>query len=190
MHLEKIVVIGLVSILFALSVPLLGEEAAPPESPRNIQITVEMRETQFQRQGYSQRTSRSTQTQFIVVREGAEGRIFIGEQVPFVTYYYNYLTQEGYLASSVTFQNVGTSLIVTARAIGREIEVTLTPEISYETQDGRGSIAVRKLSTSVRVPDGQSMEIGGGVSESEFNSNFYRSQSGQALEIVLTPRIL
>jgi hypothetical protein len=189
MHLEKIVVIGLVSILFALSMPLLGEEQAI-ETPRNIQIIVEMRQAGYENLDGRERTSRSTQTQFIVVREGAEGRIFIGEKVPYVAYYYDFLTREGYLAGSVAFQDVGTSLIVTARVVGHEIEVTLTPEISYETQGGHGRIAVQKLSTSVRVPEGQSIEIGGNISKSEFNDNFYRSRSGQTLQIVLTPKIL
>jgi len=187
MRLKRMVVIGLIAISFALSLPLIGEAQAV-EAPRNIQIIVEMRQTGYQTQGAREMTSRSTETQFIVVTEGAQGRIFIGEKVPYLTYYRDFLMKEGYLEASVTFQDVGTSLVVTARVVGREIEVTLTPEISYETQGGRGRIAVQKLSTSVRVPEGQSIEIGGNVTQSEFNNNFYRSRSGQALQVVLTPR--
>lgn len=161
------------------------------ETPRTIQIIVEMRQAAFQNQAGMQTTSQSTQTQFIVVTEGVEGKIFVGESVPYVTYYQDYLKQEGYLTSSITFRDVGTSLIVRARVIGPgQIEVTLTPEISYLTQDGRGSIAVQRMSTSVIVPEGQPLEIGGNISRSEFDSNFYRGASGQALQIVLTPRTL
>ncbi len=161
------------------------------ETPRNIQIVVEMRQAAFQNRPGAQTTSQSTQTQFIVVMEGMEGKIFVGEKVPYVTYYQNYLRQEGYLTSSITFRDVGTSLIVRAKVVGGgQIEVTLTPEISYQTQDGFGSIAVQKMSTSVRVPEGQPLEIGGNISRSEFESNFYRGASGQALQIVLTPTIV
>ena len=166
--------------------------AEPPgDTPHNIQIVVEMRQAAFQTQGGYQNTSQSKQTQFIVVSEGVEGKIFLGQKVPYATFYQNYLTREGYLTSQLTFQDVGTSLIVVARIVGDgQIEVTLTPEISYQTQDGHGSIAVQKMSTSVIVPEGQPLEIGGNISNSEFDGNFYRGQSGQALQIVLTPRVV
>ena len=111
--------------------------------------------------------------------------------MPYATFYQNYLMKEGYLTSQLTFQDVGTSLIVVARVVGGgQIEVTLTPEISYQTRDGHGTIAVQRMSTSVIVPDGQPLEIGGSISNSEFDSNFYRGQSGQALQILLTPRVI
>src|SRR3989338_10834690 len=140
-------------ILFvAVSIFVLAAavDAQTLETFHNIQIIVEMRQAAYQNQPGSQTTSQSTQTQFIVVTEGVDGRIFIGERVPYTLYYQNYLTQEGYLTGSIIFQDVGTSLIVRARVVGAgQIEVTLTPEISYQSTDGRGSIAVQKMSTSV-----------------------------------------
>ena len=178
----------------ALSVSTASAEEEAPYTPHNIQIVVETRQAGFQNQSGIQASSQSNQTQFIVVSEGLEGKIFLGESVPYAAYYQNYLTREGYLMSqgvAFQFKDVGTSLIVRARVLGGgQIEVTLTPEISYLTQDGRGSIAVQKMSTSVIVPAGQSMEIGGNIAQSEFNSNFYRGVSGQALQIVLTPKII
>ncbi len=168
----------------------LGAEVQDANYSHNIQIVVDIRQAGFQNQAGMRSVSQATQTQFLVVTEGVEGKIFLGNKVPYVAYYQNFLNQEGYLAGQITFQEVGTSLIVKARVVGGEIEVTLTPEISYETQDGRGSIAVQRLSTSVRVRQGQSLEIGGNISKSEFENNFYRSESGTALQVVLTPKIL
>jgi len=173
--------------------PVFGE-AQTIEIPHNIQIAVETRQAGFQNQAGMQINSQSNQTQFIVVSEGMEGRIFLGESVPYAVYYQNYLTREGYLVNQEVgfqFKDVGTSLIVRARVLGEgQIEVTLTPEISYESQDGRRSIVVQRMSTSVIAPAGQSMEIGGNITQSEFSSNFYRNASGQVLQIVLTPRIM
>ncbi len=179
---------GLILILLALGVNGPAR-AQTNEAPRNIQIAVEARQAGYESRDGIESRSKSSQTQFIVVTEGLEGRIFVGEKLPYVSYYRDYMRQEGYLTGEVTFLDVGTSLIVTARVYGSEIEVTLTPEISYETQDGRRSIAIRKMTTSVRVQDGQSVEIGGNVSTSDFDNNFYRSRSGQALQFVLTPKI-
>jgi len=100
------------------------------------------------------------------------------------------LEGEGYLNEEVRFQNVGTSLAVSPRIVGNEIEVTLTPEISYESPEGRGVIKVTHLSTTVRVPPGQSVEIGGSYGKSEFYDQFYRRESGEAVKFVLTPVIL
>ena len=182
--------------LFVLFMMLLSSAAPaqqPIDTPHNIQILVEMKQAAFQSQGIETVTSQSTQKQFIVVSEGMEGKIFIGERVSYATYFQYFLTKEGYLVgqpAGFTFQDVGTSLIVSARVLGDQIEVTLTPEISYVTANDRRSIAVQKMSTSVRVPAGQTFEIGGNLSRSEFESNFYRGASGQALQVLLTPKIL
>lgn len=177
------------TIFFAV---LLVQAAAaqPPELRRNVQIEVQMKSAGFTRENEWQSTQhQSNETQMLLVTEGLEGRLFIGSQVPYANWYWNYLKNEGYVTGEITFRNVGTSLVVTPRITGNQVEVTLTPEVSYETNDGRGTIAVRKLSTTVIVPDGQSIEIGGGAQKTEFENNFYRRETGDAVRIVLTPRI-
>lgn len=57
-----------------------GDEA--PYAPHNIQIVVETRQAGFQNQSGAQASSQSSQTQFVVVSEGLEGKIFLGESVP------------------------------------------------------------------------------------------------------------
>ena len=166
--------------------------AQPGEASRNVQIQVEFKSAEFTSGPFAQDTRVSHETQMLVVMDGLEGRLFIGKEIPYtsVAWFQNYLTGEGYLARAVKLQNVGTSLVVTPKILGKEIELTLTPEVSYETGGGTGSIAVRKLSTSVRVPDGQPIEIGSASEKSEFENHFYRRQTGEAVRILLTPKIL
>lgn len=162
------------------------------EPRRNVKIEVQIQSAGYTAQNVdpSQSAHQSSQTQILVVMDGLEGRLFIGNQVPYTTWYRDYLQREGYLTEAVVFRNVGASLVVRPRVVGDQIEVTLTPEISYETQDGRGTIAVTKLSTVVIVPNGETLDIGGSLQKSEFENNFYRRETGEAVQILLTPRIM
>ena len=166
--------------------------AQPYEPRRNVRIEVQIQSAGYTNQnvGPDQSEHQSNEKQFLLVMDGLEGRLFIGNQVPYTTWYRDYLQREGYLTEVVVFRNVGASLVVRPRVVGDQIEVTLTPEISYEAQDGRGTIAVTKLSTTVIVPDGQAIEIGGGLQKSEFENNFYRRETGEAVRILLIPRIM
>ncbi len=157
---------------------------------RNVRIEVGFKSMGFTREGFSNMQHQSQEKQMLLVTDGLEGKLFIGREVPYVTWYQNYLAAEGYIPGPLIFRNVGTSLLVKPRIIGNQIEVTLTPEVSYETQDGQGTIAVTKLSTTVIVPDGEPIEIGAGVQETEFESNFYRRESGEAVRVILTPRVM
>jgi len=170
---------------------LLGQALSQTvDSRRNVSVEVRIKSLGYNQEGMVQALHQAEETQFLLVTEDFEGRLFIGREVPSVAWYRTYLLEEGYLAGPVVFRNVGTSLVVRPRVIGNQIEVTLTPEISYETEDGRGTIAVKKLSTTVRVPSGQSMEIGAGMKNSEFENNFYRRETGEVVRIILTPRIV
>jgi hypothetical protein len=155
-----------------------------------VKIEVQLKSVGVTQESFYHTVHQSDETQMLLVTEGLEGRLFIGREVPHTTWYRDYLRAEGYLMGEVIFRNVGTSLVVKPRIIGNQIEVTLTPEVSYETGDGRGTIAVKKLSTTVLVPNGQSIEIGGAVQKSEFENNFYRRETGEAIRVILTPRIL
>ncbi len=161
-----------------------------PASGKNIRIEVQMESAGSVREGFYQADHQSKSTQMLLVADGLEGRLFIGEQVPYTVWYHTYLQNEGYLVGNIQFRNVGTSLIVAPRVVGNQIEVTLTPEISYDTRDGRGTIAVTKLSSTVRVANGQSIQVGGGAQKTEFENNFYTRQTGEAMRVILTPTAL
>ena len=180
----------IISACFALLLMSPIASGQLPASGRNIRIEVQMESAGSLHEGFYQADHQSKSTQLLIVADGLEGRLFIGEQVPYTVWYQTYLRNEGYLVSNIQFRNVGTGLIVTPRIMGDQIEVTLTPEISYDTRDGRGTIAVTKLSTTVRVMNGQSIDLGGGTQKTEFENTFYTRQTGQAVRVVLTPTVL
>lgn len=88
------------------------------------------------------------------------------------------------------FRKIGTSLLVRPRILENQIEVTLTPEVSYETEESRGKVAVTKLSATVIVPNGKSVEIGAGIQETESENNYYRRETTEAVPVIFTPRIV
>ncbi|MCH8263415.1 MAG: hypothetical protein IIA77_10325 [Proteobacteria bacterium] len=164
--------------------------AADEKAPRNVQITVQFKIAQAVRRGNYESVHQSSQSQFLVVTDGREGRIFVGKNLPYVQWYRDYLSEEGYLTAQISFRNVGTSLLVEPRIVGNRIEITVTPEISYESPEASGTIAVRKLSTTIIASDGETVYAGSHFRRSAFENRFYRRQTGETFEVWITPRIL
>ncbi len=79
-----------------------------------------------------------------------------------VTYYRDYLTGAGYLATGVAFKDVGTSLKVRAMVLpGNQVKVRVTPVLSWFADDRPGVIEVAEASTELIVPNGRPVVMGG-----------------------------
>jgi Bacterial type II and III secretion system protein len=156
---------------------------AGAQGPRNIRVAVEFRQTVEQSRDAVQgtvrpragvgvesadrRVRRSTGV-FTLVQDGGESMMTVATQVPFqqVAVYRDYATGAGHLATGVVFQDVGTSLKVQAALLpGNQIRVRLTPRISYVAADGSGAIEFTEASTSLVVPSGRPVMLGGATSE-------------------------
>lgn len=191
------ILISIIGALLFLEIGACGGIAQPAEGlPRNIAVEVEFREFGSQKVKvgiigpYEKRSSSEYTKQFIVVSDGLTGTIRVGEDVPYIKYYVSYLRRYGYVESyEITFKEVGTKLVVTPKIRGNNIEVTLTPQITYLSGGRRDVIDVKELSTSVIVPDGQSISIGGLIKDEEFKSYFFKTKEASNLDIILTPRI-
>ncbi|MBL7071460.1 MAG: hypothetical protein ISS26_04745 [Candidatus Omnitrophica bacterium] len=179
-------------------VSLLTPPAFPQTGglPNNIAIEVEFKETGSRavKAGplgpFENRRSSEYIKQFIVVSDGMTGSIRVGEDVPFIEYYSRYLLHHGYIESYETvFKEIGTKLMVTPKIRGNSIEVSLTPQISYLSGGRRNAISVTELTTSVIIPNGQSMSIGGLIKDEDFKSYFFKTKTASSLDIILTPRI-
>ena len=173
---------------------LLCFKAVAEDIPPNISIEVEFRESGIStggvNGGYYNDTSNYTKMQ-VVVTDGLSGSIRVGQDVPFVNYYRDYLYNNGYIQTrEVAFKEVGTSLKVTPKIRGSVIEIELTPEISAVVDKEGKIIDIEKLSTTVMVADGQSISIGGLIQDKDFSETFFRSGQSSRLDIVLTPRIM
>ena len=162
--------------------------------PRNIRIDVEFKEFGEASRGigaakWRSEKSNSYTKQFIVVSDGLSAGIFVGQEVPYITYYRQFLWDHEYLETGIEIREVGTKLRVEPHIIGNIIEITLTPEVSYISDRGRGTIDIKTLSTTVMAADGQSIPIGGLQKDAEFDKYFFSRSSGSNLEIILTPHI-
>jgi hypothetical protein len=116
----------------------------------------------------TQRRVQSSTGIFTIVQDGGESTMLVASQVPYpqVTFYRDYLSGAGYLASSVQFRDVGTSLRVRAAILpGNQVRVRLTPSISWFSADKAGVIEVNEASTELVVPSGQPVVLGGSTTQ-------------------------
>jgi Bacterial type II and III secretion system protein len=116
----------------------------------------------------TQRRVRSSTGIFTIVQDGGESTMLVASQVPYpqVTFYRDYLTGAGYVATSVQFRDVGTSLKVRAAILpGNQVRVRLTPTVSWFSADGSGVIEVNEASTELVVPSGRPVVLGGATTQ-------------------------
>jgi len=186
-----------VFLLGLLCFNLLCAKAIAEDLPPNISIEVEFRESgrsaggiQGLGQTYSTDTSNYTK-ETIVVSDGLSAYIRVGQDVPFVNFYRDYLYENGYIQTrEIVFKEVGTSLKVTPKIRGSVIEIELTPEISAVIDQENKVIDVKKLSTTVMAYDGQPVSIGSLIQDKDFSGTFFRFNKSSELDIILTPRIM
>jgi len=185
LRLLSLLVIG---VFFCSIIPL---EASDLE-PRNIKLNVLIEKAGFESRPFAQTTSAEKVQQSVVTLEGREAVIFVGRQVPQWVAIRRYLLENQHLDYAVQFASVGTQLRVLPRLRGNMVEVEVTPEISYQTPADERShvIQVSRLSSTVLVPVGETIQLGAVATASEFFDAFYRSERDERLVVYLTPQVL
>ena len=116
--------------------------------------------------GVESRERRVTQTTgiFTLVQDGGESTLVVATSVPYqhVTFYRDWLTRAGMLASAVQWRDVGTSLKVRATILpARQVRVRVTPALSWFATDTAGVIEVAQAAVELVVTSGQPVQIGG-----------------------------
>jgi len=109
------------------------------------------------------RVQRSTGI-FTLVQDGGESTLMVAQQIPYaqVAFYRDYAAHSGYVASGVTFRDVGTALKVRASVLPDDrIRLRLTPTISYFSADGSGAIEFTEATTDIVVPNGRAVVLAG-----------------------------
>lgn len=139
----------------------------------------------------SQRTIRQHVESFLLVQDGGEARLTVVEQVPEIVWFQQYAHRHRYITAAVVFRQVGTFLAVRPTLLpDKRIRVKITPQISYQSDQGEGTIALVEASTEVVVHTGQPITIGGtdgrGEVMRQFLLGYERVHQANHVSIVLT----
>jgi len=120
------------------------------------------------RAGDTHTTVRRSTGIFTLVQDGGESILTVATRVPYdqIIFYRDYATGAGYVARGVAFDEVGTSLKVSAAILpGNQVKVRLTPRISYFSPDRPGAIDFTEALTEIVVPNGQPVSLGGSTTD-------------------------
>jgi len=101
---------------------------------------------------------------FTIVQDGGTASMLVSSEVPStaVVWFRDYATGQGYAVQGTAWQRVGTTLVVSPTILqDGQIRVRLTPQVSYFSPQGDGSIEFNEAATEVIVPNGRAMRIGG-----------------------------
>jgi hypothetical protein len=135
-------------------------------------VITERRSGGVGRLGLDSQTTRSSHHSgiFTIVQDGGDSMLLVATRVPYeeAQFYRDLLTGAGYVARSVRFETVGTSLKVHAEVLGeKRVRLRLIPTVSYFSADGSGAIELTDAATDLVVEDRVPVTIGGGTTQSE-----------------------
>jgi len=143
-------------------------------------------------------TTRTTRSDgvFTIVQDGGTSSMMVASEVPYtvLSWFRDYATGQGYAAQATAWQRVGTTLVVRPTILpDGQIRVRLTPQVSYFSPQGDGSIEFNESATEVIVPNGRAMRIGGstrGINQVTRQILGYREQqSSSESSFILTATI-
>ena len=124
---------------------------------RNIEVLMNARK----------RNQNITGEQNLLIMSGANGMIETGRSIAYTNWFFQYSMTHGYLAQETMFRDVSTGFIVSPRVIGNNINIIISPRISYFGDKGTGEIIFREASTTVSCKDGEAVLIGSGNTTNE-----------------------
>lgn len=135
-------------------------------------------------------------TQSLLVASGRQAVLEVGEEVPCIDWLVDYGLQCGVLRQKVTWQRVGSSLLIEPQVVGDGpmIRVRLTPQLSGMVDGRPAHVKFANVATEVVVSDGQTFPLAGLDQDRDFYSRFLigldRGGNQEALSIQLTPHIM
>lgn len=104
----------------------------------------------------------------IATIDGKEAVINMGQEVPILK---SEKDDDGQTSTNISFRDVGTVLKITPRINNNQIRMNIKPEVS-EVDHWEGSYPVintKKVETNIIVKNGETIVIGGLISEKEIN---------------------
>jgi hypothetical protein len=211
---SRVAAVLLATIFLASAIP------AEPQAGRQIKVVLEFQQRgQNSRQGaqghggviiqdgkargrggvaIEDTTTRTTRSEgvFTIVQDGGTASMLVASEVPstVAVWFRDYATGQGYTVQATAWQRVGTTLVVNPSILPNgQIRVRLTPQVSYFSPQGDGSIEFNEAATEVIVPNGRAMRIGGatrGINQVTRQILGYREQQASSeSSFVLTATI-
>ncbi len=113
------------------------------------------------RGGIRQAGVQTTGRQDLLVMSGEEARLIVARDLVEVRPYWTLARDRGLVPPGVVFQQVSTGFLVRPRAAGGHITVEVVPWFSYLGPDGPGDVRFTEAATTVRVPEGQTVDLAG-----------------------------
>lgn len=113
------------------------------------------------------------ETQKLLVMSGEKGEITVGQDIPTVQPYWNYVNGLGLLPGSIVFQRVSTGFAVEPTVVGDKVRLRITPWMSYISQQGNGRIEFSQAASSLTVNNGETITIGSSSGGSSSQSSSY-----------------
>jgi hypothetical protein len=112
-------------------------------------------------------SSNSTQnsSQFVNVLDGERAFIRVGQIVPFTQEWVTITRRYVRVDRTTDWQEISTGFAVRPKTVGNQVELEITPRISK--LNGNGSIDFEDLKTTMRVPLGDWVDIGGTMQQND-----------------------
>jgi type II secretory pathway component GspD/PulD (secretin) len=93
------------------------------------------------------------------VLEGRRAVIAVGKSVPFTEYWLVLSQRYAHFQQTIRYRDITTGFSVLPRPMGEEVEIEIMPRIAHLASDG--VIEFQELATTVRVPRGNWVDLGG-----------------------------
>jgi len=111
--------------------------------------------------GAVSRNNTGRRTLSLLVMDGFEGRIVVGENITRVDWFLAYAWGHGLLLPSMTVTSITTGFLVRPRIFGTEIILDITPFVSYPRAGRPDIVRFQEASTTVSLRDGETVALGG-----------------------------
>ncbi len=108
-------------------------------------------------------TVRENLDQTLVVMDGGQGVIRIGESIPVVQPFLALVGDRLQIATGVEFYDVTTGFAVAPQLHGDMVQLAIAPRLSFRSGRGIQVIDVRELSTTVTIRRGEWLDLGGAI---------------------------
>ena len=133
--------------------------------------------------------------QTLLVMSGSDGKIAVGRSIPYTDWFYWYTKNRGYMIKETKFKDVSTGFVVKLMIAGENINIEISPRISYSGDSGMNEIIYREASTTIICKNGETVLIGSSDTSSEnivgnIFGGLQASKSKSSFYMMLTPEVM